>query len=68
MQPMAERLMGSNYDQLHHFIAGRIWDAAPHLAVHSLAVCREYQLTNVCHHGHDRHSEGAHHEQRSYDK
>src|SRR5579871_6770920 len=29
VQPMAERLATSNYDQLHHFIADGVWDAAP---------------------------------------
>src|SRR6516164_955216 len=29
VQPMAERLAGNDYDQLHHFIAGGVWDAAP---------------------------------------
>ena len=27
IQPMAERLATSNYDQLHHFIADGVWDA-----------------------------------------
>ncbi|MHC2376216.1 hypothetical protein ACVIU7_001172 [Bradyrhizobium liaoningense] len=26
---MAERLVTSNYDQLHHFIADGVWDATP---------------------------------------
>src|SRR5262249_56257042 len=29
VQPMAERLATSNYDQLHHFIADGVWDATP---------------------------------------
>src|SRR3974390_915397 len=29
VQPMAERLATGNYDQLHHFIADGVWDAAP---------------------------------------
>jgi SRSO17 transposase len=29
IQPMAERLAVGEYDQLHHFIAAGIWDAAP---------------------------------------
>ncbi|MHC2275539.1 SRSO17 transposase [Bradyrhizobium diazoefficiens] len=29
VQPMAERLVTSNYDQLHHFIADGVWDATP---------------------------------------
>ena len=29
VQPMAERLATSNYDQLHHFIADGVWDAMP---------------------------------------
>src|ERR1700749_1641250 len=29
VQPMAERLATSNYDQLHHFIAAGVWDATP---------------------------------------
>ncbi len=29
VQPMAERLAMSNYDQLHHFIADGVWDARP---------------------------------------
>ena len=29
VQPMAARDGGINYDQLHHFIAGGVWDAAP---------------------------------------
>src|SRR5258706_4818994 len=29
IQPMAERLALGEYDQLHHFIAPRGWDAAP---------------------------------------
>jgi hypothetical protein len=27
--PMAERLALGEYDQLHHFIAGGVWDATP---------------------------------------
>ena len=27
--PMAERLAPGNYDQLHHFVAAGVWDAAP---------------------------------------
>lgn len=29
MQPMAERLAPGDYDQLHHFIADGVWNAAP---------------------------------------
>src|SRR6202045_2989741 len=29
VQPMAERLAPGDYDQLHHFIAAGVWDAAP---------------------------------------
>src|SRR6266705_1012261 len=29
IQPMAERLALGDYDQLHHFIAAGVWDAAP---------------------------------------
>jgi SRSO17 transposase len=29
IQPMAERLAPGEYDQLHHFIADGVWDAAP---------------------------------------
>jgi len=29
IQPMAERLARGDYDQLHHFIAAGVWDAAP---------------------------------------
>ena len=29
VQPMAERLAPNDYDQLNHFIAGGVWDAAP---------------------------------------
>lgn len=29
VQPMAARDGGVGYDQLHHFIAGGVWDAAP---------------------------------------
>src|SRR5829696_7410943 len=29
IQPMAKRLALSEYDQLHHFIAAGVWDAAP---------------------------------------
>jgi SRSO17 transposase len=29
IQPMAERLAFGEYDQLHHFIAGGVWDATP---------------------------------------
>ncbi len=29
IQPMAERLAPGDYDQLHHFIAAGVWDAAP---------------------------------------
>lgn len=29
IQPMAERLVPGDYDQLHHFIAAGVWDAAP---------------------------------------
>src|SRR6266403_427749 len=29
VQPMAERLAPGRYDQLHHFVAAGVWDAAP---------------------------------------
>ena len=29
IQPMAERLASGDYDQLHHFVAAGVWDAAP---------------------------------------
>jgi len=29
IQPMAARLAPGDYDQLHHFIADGVWDAAP---------------------------------------
>jgi SRSO17 transposase len=29
VQPMAARLVPGDYDQLHHFIADGVWDAAP---------------------------------------
>src|SRR6266404_7116292 len=29
VQPMAERLAPNDYYQLHHFIAGGVWDSAP---------------------------------------
>jgi hypothetical protein len=29
IQPMAERLVPGEYDQLHHFVAAGVWDAAP---------------------------------------
>jgi SRSO17 transposase len=29
VQPMAERFAPDDYDQLHHFIADGVWDAAP---------------------------------------
>src|SRR5947199_9197630 len=29
VQPMAARLSPGDYDQLHHFIADGVWDAAP---------------------------------------
>src|SRR6201986_4102468 len=29
VQPMGERLAAGGYDQLHHFIAAAVWDAAP---------------------------------------
>src|ERR1700738_5654388 len=29
VQPMARRLAPGDYDQLHHFIADGVWDAAP---------------------------------------
>src|SRR5260221_14136314 len=29
VQPMAERLAPGAYDQLHHFVAAGVWDAAP---------------------------------------
>jgi SRSO17 transposase len=29
VQPMAERVALGDYDQLHHFIAGGVWDAGP---------------------------------------
>lgn len=29
VQPMAERLAPGLYDQLHHFVADGVWDAAP---------------------------------------
>ena len=39
VQPMAARLAPGDYDQLHHFIADGVWDAAPleaELLVHAL--------------------------------
>ncbi len=29
IQPMAQRLVPGEYDQLHHFVAAGVWDAAP---------------------------------------
>jgi SRSO17 transposase len=29
VQPMAERLVPGDYDQLHHFVSAGVWDAAP---------------------------------------
>jgi SRSO17 transposase len=29
VQPMAERLAPGEYDRLHHFVSGGVWDAAP---------------------------------------
>ena len=29
VQPMAERFAPGDYDQLHHFVAASVWDAAP---------------------------------------
>jgi len=29
IQPMAERLAPGDYDQLHHFVAAGVWNAAP---------------------------------------
>ncbi len=29
VQPMAERLAPGDYDQLHHFVAAGVWNAAP---------------------------------------
>ena len=29
IQPMAERLVPGDYDQLHHFVADGVWDAVP---------------------------------------
>lgn len=29
VQPMAERVVPGGYDQLHHFVAAGVWDAAP---------------------------------------
>ena len=29
VQPMAERVATGDYDQLHHFDRGRVWDAGP---------------------------------------
>ena len=29
VQPMAERLAPGDYDQMHHFVAAGVWDAAP---------------------------------------
>src|ERR1700740_634282 len=29
VQPMAERLSAGDFDQLHHFVAAGVWDAAP---------------------------------------
>jgi SRSO17 transposase len=29
VQPMAERIAPGDYDRLHHFVAGGVWDAAP---------------------------------------
>ena len=28
VQPMAERLVPGDYDQLHHFVAASVWEAA----------------------------------------
>src|SRR5678815_5904028 len=33
VQPMAERVALGDYDQLHHFIAAGVWDAAPVLSL-----------------------------------
>jgi SRSO17 transposase len=33
VQPMAARAEGASYDQLHHFVASGVWDAAPLEAV-----------------------------------
>ena len=37
IQPMAERLALGEYDQLHHFIAAGVWDAAPEKSQQLLA-------------------------------
>ena len=29
VQPMAERVVPGGYDQLHHFVAAGVWEAAP---------------------------------------
>ena len=29
IQPMAQRLVPGEYDQLHHFVGSGVWDAAP---------------------------------------
>jgi len=43
VQPMAERLAPNDYDQLHHFIAGGVWDLAPLQALEVKAKTRRFK-------------------------
>ena len=49
VQPMAERLAPGDYDQLHHFVAAGVWDAAPlrNTAAHSSGSARWWQRRRV---------------------
>jgi len=43
VQPMAARLAPGDYDQLHHFVAAGVWDAAvPKKGKHSVGVASQY--------------------------
>ena len=56
VQPMAERFAPGDYDQLHHFIADGVWDAAPlelSTAYSGRSTCRR----QGCGAGHRRHSD-----------
>jgi hypothetical protein len=52
VQPMAERLAPGDYDQLHHFVAAGVWDAAPLetellIGEHRASGEKKYYLANL---------------------
>ena len=50
VQPMAERLAPGDYNQLHHFVAAGVWDAAPlETKWHSSGSARWWQRRRVRH-------------------